>query len=525
MKNENVNALKEPNFIAFLFDTGKIDELFYGDTVFKNFIDGLEITSNSRKVVVSVGDIFNKHIYDDITPFIVRDNICTIEKSEKRYANILFAFSVEDIETQIAISIDKRLKSFFPAYLGMTTIDEKSTDIRKQFWKSLVRSFSIEGKTITCFCSEEEGGFCYNLSAEKKGFRINYDGFSDDFECYENNKLFSTRQSSFIQSIKQYEYLDGQNDSDRGISEMNFALVKETEIAGVQIWKAIEDINLCYISKNESDLTITDYIFTSLYQAAQGIERLLKIILQLIIYNSKDNAEKRMVNNLLLGHNHPAMFDYVSKMEDTALKPNAKNLLILLSSFYSKARYHRFRYSENTLLELKLLQDFGHNIKEDDFNEQVKHLYGKALGQTAQVFYKLIDILSRRLNIYVYELNSESVARFALIDYYGDDLYKTLKQIEQSKKELLWYLIKKGNELPAAKITDDISPLQFNEADVNHYIKSLIINKNACCLLYDFVSQEYDELVKEDKEQWKERIDAIDVLVGTPNVIFDEDVT
>jgi hypothetical protein len=53
----------------------------------------------------------------------------------------------------------------------------------------------------------------------------------------------------------------------------------------------------------------------------------------------------------------------------------------------------------------------------------------------------------------------------------------------------------------------------------------LIINKNACCLLYDFVSQEYDELVKEDKEQWKERIDAIDVLVGTPNVIFDEDVT
>lgn len=49
----------------------------------------------------------------------------------------------------------------------------------------------------------------------------------------------STRQSGFITKVEQLELKEGRNDSDRGISEMNYALVKEVEIAGVQIWKAI----------------------------------------------------------------------------------------------------------------------------------------------------------------------------------------------------------------------------------------------------------------------------------------------
>lgn len=87
--------------------------------------------------------------------------------------------------------------------------------------------------------------------------------------------MFSTRQSSFIKSIDQLEEIDGKGDSDRGIMEMNFALVKELGISGVEIWKAVEDINRVYIAK-EGKFASTDYIFTSLYQASQGFERILK---------------------------------------------------------------------------------------------------------------------------------------------------------------------------------------------------------------------------------------------------------
>lgn len=126
--------------------------------------------------------------------------------------------------------------------------------------------------------------------------------------------MFSTRQSSFIQSIEQLEFVDGKSDMDRGILEMNFALVQEVNIAGVQIWKAIEDIERPYITKTGNGYSATEYIFTSMYQAAQGIERLLKIIIELILYR-KDDSNNQNVRELLLGHNHPAMFKYISENE------------------------------------------------------------------------------------------------------------------------------------------------------------------------------------------------------------------
>lgn len=52
-----------------------------------------------------------------------------------------------------------------------------------------------------------------------------------------------------IHSVSQLRLVKGKSDSDRGIREMNFSLVKEVEIAGVQIWKAIEDINRVTVQK------------------------------------------------------------------------------------------------------------------------------------------------------------------------------------------------------------------------------------------------------------------------------------
>lgn len=515
--NYNQKIKKELCIIALFFNTDEIDDCFYGNVVFEHLIKGKEITQNSCKVIYSNGDVLNRNIYDDINPFIVRDNICTIAYA-KHYSCNYYAIMLEDIEVKVAMQIDKRLKETFPAYIGMTSIDIQSTDPRKQFWKMLLRCFSIERETITFFGTEEQGTPFFISIPQSFGYKVNYDQFSDDY-INNDDLLFSTRQSSFIKSSKQLKIIDGKSDSDRGIMEMNFSLVKEVEIAGVQIWKSIEDINHVHIL---DECALPDYIFISLYQAAQGIERLMKIIIEMISYMDC-SLDKEKIEKLLYSHNHFAMYDFISKVRSIPLKPKSKELLTTLSSFYTEARYNRFHYNENNNLEIELFRNFGKNIAEDNFDEKIKHQYGKAMGNIAQTFYGEIIDISHELNIYVYELNVESVAKFSLNKYFGDDLYETLKRIERSKKELIWYLIQKGKEHPSSKLIENIKPLSFEICDIDEFIHDLIDNENSCKSLHNFVSYEYDELVHDDKNSWKERINTIDYVIGNPDLMFYDD--
>ncbi|MEG0691812.1 MAG: hypothetical protein RR444_01895 [Oscillospiraceae bacterium] len=513
------NQIPNKSMIAFLFDTGEIAEAFYGNTVFGNFIEGMEITSNKYKTVFSEGDILDRSIYSDINPFLIRDNLCSVLKNQENFKGELCALLVEDIETEIAIAIDSRMKTNFSAYIGMTSVDAQSTDRRKQFWKSLIRTFSIEYMTITSFHSVEEGTFNYFETATAKGFHVICDGFED-------GSLFSTRQSSFVNNAKQLNLLDGKNDADRGILNMNFSLVKEVCIAGVQIWKSIEDIANTHISKDDNapfalGQVPTEYIFTSLYQASQGIERLLKVILELIMYGMEENAEKEKIKNLLIGHNHPSMWDYIESKENIKSPPLNKKLLNVLCDFYNRARYYRYKDGGTDVLELKLLQIFGKDLAVNDFDQKIKHLYGKALGQTAQYLYKTIYNISSRLNVYVYELPCDSTACYALNSYYGEDLYATLERITLSKKELLWYLINNGKDHSSTQFAKDYSPLPFEKCDITNFVKDFLCCGHSNYDLFNFVDNEYDELVSDNKPNWKERTDAIDTLVGNTDIYFD----
>lgn len=510
--------------IAFVFDSGKIEDCFYGNVVFKSVFKDKEVMGNPEKIIVSQGDILDYHVFEDITPYLIQNDLCTIKRSQDRYKDNLFVFLLEDIDADIARCIDVRLREEAGAYIGMTSIDVNSTDVRKQFWKSLIRSFSIEYDSITVFGMAEEEDFPYYEAAISLGFHVTYDNFPYGIDGYHDN-LFSTRQSTMIHSISQLQYVKGRSDSDRGILEMNFSLVKEVGIAGVQIWKAMEDINRVTVMRadNKYSYVVTDYLFTSLYQAAQGMERLLKVLLELYAYDVTDKQERVKINNLLYGHNHSAMFDFLSEKSGLKLKPIGKKLLNALMVFYSEARYHRYSYSDNNMLELKILRDFGADVSEENYDDAVKHLYGRAIGQTTHTLYNHIIKLSYHLNIYVYELDSNSVANFALNDYFGDDLYTLLKQIELSKKELIWYLIREGSTLPAAGLAGELPALPFEQCDIQVFLNDLTADRNsASILLYNFVSDAYDELVEKDKAEWKERMEAIDALVGNTEVYFGE---
>lgn len=503
---------------AFLFDSGKIGDSFYGEKVFEYIIMGNELLDNMNKVVVSIGDIFHREIYNDITPFVINDELCTINKTIEKCSNYIFAVLIEDVFVNNAKAIDKRIKEDCSAYLGMTSIDVNSTDDRKQFWKMLRRAYSIEGETLTCF-GYEEAGFSYFTKAKEYGFRVNYDGFPDEQECDNQIRLFSTRQSSFITKVEQLEMKRGRNDSDRGILEMNYSLVKEVEVAGVQIWKAIEDINRVYIPKNENGVII-DYLFTSLYEAAQGIERLFKILIELMVYDG-NTYDRKKVDKLLLSHNHVGMCAFLDKHQKLSIGKNERKLLEVISRFYNEGRYNRFKYSENNIMELKLLQEFGNDIKEEDFDNEIKHRYGKAIGKISHILYGAISKMSLKLNIYVYELNSDSVARFVFFDY-RDDLYEVLKEIENSKRELLWYVLNKGKDMAITEAGKGIEVLPFDDMEVEMYLEELVCNMNSGSLIYDFVSNEYDEQIAEDKEKWRKRLEFIE-LIGNANIYWNYD--
>ena len=504
--------------VALLFDSGKIDECFYGEYIFEEIISGKEVSNNDSKIVVSSGDILSEEIYEDILPFVIRDELCSIEKENRSYKDRIYAVLLEDISFNIAKKIDERIKGECDAYIGMTSIDYNSKDARKQFWKSLIREYSIEDEMIVYFGYEEEG-FMYELKAKEYGFRVNYDNFPDDMECEKKQYLFSTRQSSCIKEISQLNIKDGKSDSDRGIVEMNFALVKEVEIAGVEIWKAIEDINRAYITKDSRNLVV-DYIFTSLYQAAQGIERLLKISIELLVYGD-ENYNKEKVNQLLYGHNHSAMVDYLINEKRLSLKTREKHLAELLSKFYNSARYNRYSYSKDDVLELKLIREFARDVRNENYDDAVKHMYGKSLGIISRALYELISKLSMEHHIFVYELNAGSVAQFVFF-HYEEDLYSLLKQIEQSKRELLWFLIKKGDELPLKEYGEEFKELSFDFLRLEDYLNELVCNENSGKPIYDFISYEYDEMIAEDKEKWKKRIDFIG-YIGNKNVIWYEE--
>lgn len=512
--------------VAFIFDSGKFNTYSYGDAAMKAILRGKELQRNQYRIIVSVGDVIKQGVFSDISPYVIFDELCSInwqpivqsEKDVVMRAGIKdwpYAILMEDIEKAIIKKIDIRLHDECEAYIGVTSVDDKSVDQRKQFWKSLIRLFSLEGRICTLF-GEAEDCFVYKCLVEEAGYEIHYDGFQRDLHTGNGVELFSTRQSSFIYKIKHLETVEGHNDSDRGIIPMNFALVKEVEIAGIEIWKAIEDINRVYLIKNCREI-IVDYVFTSFYQAAQGIERLLKIMVELVVYSNK-NDNKDKTDKLLYSHNHVALADYLAKKGIVTFDTTCRKLLQLLETFYNKARYNRYLDGHDDKMELDLLNCFGNNLREENYNEEFKKMYGKILGKVSRISYKTIHELSSKLGIFVHELNFSSVATIVFWDYYQENLYKSLLQLEKAKKELLWYLIFNGERIRKAICEIEFSPLSFDGPDIKAYILAMIRDDLAETEILAHIEEEYSELFLGDKEKAKQRQEYLNYLFSAYGV-------
>ena len=65
--------------VAFIFDSGKFTTVFYGDKGVELILKEPGLKRNQSKIVVSLGDIFKQEMCVDISPFVIRDELCSIK--------------------------------------------------------------------------------------------------------------------------------------------------------------------------------------------------------------------------------------------------------------------------------------------------------------------------------------------------------------------------------------------------------------------------------------------------------------
>ncbi|MDR0930325.1 MAG: hypothetical protein LBM38_01045 [Clostridiales bacterium] len=500
--------------IAFIFDSGKFNTGWYGEEVFEVIMSVEELKNCSDEIVIRAGDILDRRVFGDLSPFLIKDDLCTIDFQPISWGGLKgwpFCWVLQNISEKAAKVIDDILNKKLVAYKGMARVDMLSKDERKQFWKNLIPLCSVKENLITAFhneCDGEEENFVFEEATKKLSYAISIGSYT-----HEENEHFDEKIEV---------------DLDRDLSEMNFALRKELQISGAMIWKSIEEISkIKFFHPDDKSLFqnkeyLCEYPFLALYFAAQGVERLQKIIIELMYYKNKDlRSEQDRIRRLLMSHNHTGLRDYINKIAENDFKDNENILFDVLLQFYNDARYSRFSTQDDINKELKLLEKIGGGNKEE-YSENIKKAFGTALGKIAFSYYNLVYSLCSELNIYAYELESESTACLVFRGEKSKKLYNIFLQIKQSKKELIFWLLKYGQKHPEHEFLNVFQELDFDRANIGTYISEIFDNKNGCEYLSDAVDVLYDELCEENKQKWKERLEGVDYLIGNSNIIFDE---
>ena len=260
----------------------------------------------------------------------------------------------------------------------------------------------------------------------------------------------------------------------------NFNMVIELDVAGEFIYNGIQEIYQTTFFRNDANT------FVMLYNLSVGIERLQKIVVTLLEYNSeigKENFETHLKN---MGHNHISLRDNIAKLaKEGKYKSTPKfstrenEFFELLSRFYSDNRYMRFEVYQKTDGEVQLLNDYlekhaklDKNIVDDSImvNDSVKRVLGKVISSIAKKYYSLVKEGSDRNGIFPYELRPYSKAEKVFL---GESLYNEKYDESLALKELIIFIHNSKEKHPYLKFIEDIEPLEFDPAFIPDYINNL----------------------------------------------------
>lgn len=497
---------------AFIFDSGKLGSSFYGEVVFEHMIKGGELSQNPDAITVSLGDIFTYQRYIDIEPYIFKDEYCTLDFDDllggNSFKDLPFCWVVENLSSDIARAIDKRLKKDVKGYVGLSRVDKTSVSERKQLWKHTVKRFSLSGKSITSFQEPQyEGEFIHSEIAVQYGYTITYEPHLDD-ELHDEEKAVNMQDKSKEQN----------KDVDRDLLTLNFSIRQELQISGALLWKSISALSkLSFNVDGEPNEHLVEYPFFTLYFASQGVERMQKAIIELVCKkNHIPEKEKDHVYDLLMSHAHDRLNNWIEEKEDIKLNTNCRKLIDILTRFYNTVRYARYAdesYRRSTTPEYDLLLELK-SSNSPSSGDEIKNNFGNYLGKLANMYFAVYDKLCTDLNIYAYELEYDSAA--CIVYGYREkpkNLYREFLRRQNAKKEILYWLMKKASEYPKYSIAKE-DALEFDVESVEHYLWELIFNSEDGQDCYDEVDCLYDELCSEDKEKWKDRLELIDYIIS-----------
>lgn len=489
------NLQQNNDSICFFFDS-KYYGIMYGYEIMKLIFKESDLKKNKENCAIFHGDLSDFQYSIDIFPYTINDKLCTVNfKHQFKDWPFVVAFMNMDIKT--CQKIDKRLKIESVGYIGMSRIGTTSIDKKKLFWKNLPITIAIKANKMIYLYDYgcERTDTFYEELAKQNGYQISSEllwNYKIALPVYIDKKIKKMKTEPLV----------------REILKLNFSLNSELQIAGSLIWESVENLaRTNFASWNGEKLCAPlENGFSSLYFAAQGIERLQKIVINLLCrLNNVPIKDEIKLAELLYSHSHKSLDAYIKGKWHLITGKLENKLLELLDNFYTKERYVNFSDKESNIK--KIFHSFN---TEKDFckcNHSIYSNFGSALGKYSRRLYSIICDVSTKLNIFTYELESDM---HATLVFWGEDenLYNKYKKIDISKKELFYYLIKNTNVFPK-RYLKKIS-LDFDPKQINSFISEILLNRTFS--LYDEVDTLYDEIC--NKINIGKRIKYIDCLIG-----------
>lgn len=281
----------------------------------------------------------------------------------------------------------------------------------------------------------------------------------------------------------------------------NFDLNMELHIAGDFIYEGI------YLIDRSFQLRYEDEYFLFLYNISVGIERLEKIAYLLLAHRDGELCPNKSWAN----HNHPKLIELINYHTPLILGKPESAFVNLLSEFYNKGRYDRFKYAskingndstKDKDLFLRFLSKHL-NITPDSFISQERTLI---LSENVKGF---IGNIIRNIVIPIYDIIQEAASILGLYTYeirYGSKAYKVFIEQEFSfirenttKREIILHMI--SQQVPDDEYLNKlkrIKPINLEQHTQDTYV-GYLMNFQTYSEVKDEVAQIYEDENLDDR--------------------------
>lgn len=296
----------------------------------------------------------------------------------------------------------------------------------------------------------------------------------------------------------------------------NFNLGTELQVSGSFIYNGLLIFDEMETFYHEEE------IFEFLYNISVGIERLLKI--SVILIEHTNELDQSTFFKSIRNHNHQKLLKSISNKYKLKESKSKNAFIQLLNNFYNKLRYDRYTNNDSInnnkekkslinflekYLKIKISNEFL-SVSQND--RVIKQFIGKVMKSIVAEQYEIIRKEASRLNIYTYEIRSNSKAyKIFIMEQFTFDFENRIQ------KELFIKFLANNNNSSLIAFTKEFKPLEFESYDENYYAK---------CMFKKLETLNLDgelDVLYENIKNLEERIDFLDGIGNDMVRFYSED--